>query len=152
MFYNPWITWFTSHKIHREIFLCTFLNWNNDSVCQLHWLLKLNSLSYSDQILTHQVPRVFLQSLANSVIGIWTGDVSGPQWARYPTEAIYPIDRSSSSYCVYKKKQGLSTKMMEEIFSYGSGTDLVVGKKKRWCNNALRSFFQNTREYFSRIY
>ena len=110
------------------------------------------SLSYSAQILTHQVPRVFLQSLANSVIGIWTGDVSGPEWARYPTEAIYPIDRSSSSYCVYKKKQGLSTKMMEEIFSYGSGTDLVVGKKKRRCNNALRSFFQNTREYFSRIY
>lgn len=110
------------------------------------------SLSYSAQILTHQVPRVFLQSLANSVIGIWTGDISGPEWARYPTEAIYPIDRSSSSYCVYKKKQGLSTKMMEEIFSYGSGTDLVVGKKKRRCNNALRSFFQNTREYFSRIY
>ena len=110
------------------------------------------SLSYSAQILTHQVPWVFLQSLANSVIGIWTGNVSGPERARYPTEAIYPIDRSSSSYCVYKKKQGLSTKMMEEIFSYGSGTDLVVGKKKRRCNNALRSFFQNTREYFSRIY
>ena len=36
------------------------LNWNNDSVGQSLWLLKLNSLSYGGQILIHQVPTVFL--------------------------------------------------------------------------------------------
>lgn len=62
----------------------------------------------------------FLQNLANSVSGISTGNVPDPEWICYPTEPISQLVDQVLVIELYRKKQGLSTKVIKNIFGDGS--------------------------------
>ena len=130
------------------------LNWNNDSF--------VNHFGNLNLTVFHIVAKFWHTKYPVSFFKAWLTALSGFEQGMFPVQSEHAIELKLSplltdqflAIAFIKRNKAYQLKWWKRfsVMEVAMYTDLVVGKKKRWCNNALRPFFLNICEYFSRMY